>query len=73
MFMTKDPLSPALNPQWKEMALPHYLKVLRVEIQKGWVADETITKGDRDKFSAARKRLEKKRPAKGSGRTLTWV
>ena len=68
--MTKITPSPALDPNWKEMTLPHYLKELRLAIQAGWEKDPLTPKAEIKTYEEARKVQEKKgERAKGSGRT----
>ena len=58
--MPNDPSTPALDPLWREMSLPHYLKELRIHMQEAWQSDLTTLKADIIKYEAARKALEKK-------------
>lgn len=58
--MTKPASSPALDPNWKEMTLPHYLKELRLAIQDGWEKDPLTPKADIKFYEDTRKAQEKK-------------
>ena len=37
--MPAEPSTPALDPLWREMSLPHYLKELRNHIEDAWEKD----------------------------------
>ena len=37
--MSREPSTPALDPLWREMSLPHYLKELRNHIETAWEKD----------------------------------
>ena len=37
--MSREPSTPALDPLWREMSLPHYLKELRNHIEDAWEKD----------------------------------
>ena len=37
--MPTEPSTPALDPLWREMSLPHYLKELRIQLQGRWQED----------------------------------
>ncbi len=42
--------SPALDPQWREMTLPHYLKELRLNIQETWEKSKATTAEAKSNF-----------------------
>ena len=44
--MPQDNRAPALDPNWREMALPHYLKELRLKLQADWIDDPTTVEAD---------------------------
>ncbi len=58
--VTYPATAPALDPQWREMTLPHYLKELRVAIQDEWMKDPATPKADKEQYEATRKAREKK-------------
>ena len=58
--MAQNTPSPALNPLWKEMSLPHYLKELRSYLQEGWQKDPGTPEPEIAEFEKRRKALEKK-------------
>ncbi len=58
--MTQQTPSPALDPLWREMSLPHYLKELRTHLQEVWQADPATPNPEIAKFETLRKALEKK-------------
>lgn len=58
--MSREPSTPALDPLWREMSLPHYLKELRAHLQDGWKKDPETPKQEIAKYEAQRKTLEKK-------------
>lgn len=58
--MAPNTPSPALDPLWREMSLPHYLKELRAHLQEGWQNDPGTPKPEIAEFEKRRKALEKK-------------
>lgn len=58
--MAPNTPSPALDPLWREMSLPHYLKELRAHLQEGWQKDPGTPKPEIAEFEKRRKALEKK-------------
>ena len=58
--MVNPTISPSLDPNWREMTLPHYLKELRLAIQAGWEKDPLTPKADIKTYEEARKAQEKK-------------
>lgn len=58
--MAPNTPSPALDPLWREMSLPHYLKELRTYLQEGWKKDPGTPKPEIAKYETQRKSLEKK-------------
>ena len=58
--MVNPTISPSLDPNWREMTLPHYLKELRLAIQEGWEKDPLTPKADIKTYEEARKAQEKK-------------
>ncbi len=53
--MTHHTPSPALDPLWREMSLPHYLKELRLYIEKAWEKDPTTCHAAKKTFEAMKK------------------
>lgn len=48
--MSTEPSTPALDPLWKEMSLPYYLKELRLHLQEGWLKDPAKPKSEIAKY-----------------------
>ena len=53
--MAPNTPSPALDPLWREMSLPHYLKELRTYLQEGWKKDPGTPKPEIAKYETQRK------------------
>jgi hypothetical protein len=55
--MPTYPATPALDPKWKEMTLPHYLKELRLAIQEGGATGSGRTQTQPEPKTASFRRI----------------
>ncbi len=53
--MAPNTPNPALDPNWREMSLPHYLKELRLYIEDAWEQDPTTSADARKTFEGLKK------------------
>jgi len=58
--MDKLDSNPALDPNWREMTLPNYLKALRKKIEGSWKKDPSVPASEKEKYNALCKAQEKK-------------